>query len=233
VQQNLFDSHDTDRFASRFVNPDLGFDTSNRIQDNNPNYNPAKPTPLQWKKMQQAMQFQMAFVGAPMIYYGDEAGMWGPDDPSNRMPMLWRDLGTYEDPQVKFNKELFDAYRRAIAAREQTPALQLGFFRTILAEDQHGVYGFERQLGDQHVYIVLNRGDQHRRVKLPVQGAEFLNWLDPSSTELVEPRTSDPASRTTLKVKADAKTISAHDGACTLEIAPYGVVLLSAKPSSN
>ena len=38
----------------------------------------------------------MTYVGAPMIYYGDEVGMWGPDDPSNRKPMLWPDLGPYE-----------------------------------------------------------------------------------------------------------------------------------------
>jgi hypothetical protein len=43
VQQNLFDSHDTDRFASMFVNPDLAYDAANRIQDNGPNYKKDKP----------------------------------------------------------------------------------------------------------------------------------------------------------------------------------------------
>ncbi len=117
VQQNLFDSHDTDRFASMFVNPDQGYDSANRIEDNNPNYNPAKPSPLQYKRMQQAVDFQMAFLGAPMIYYGDETGMWGPDDPSNRQPMVWRDLEPYDNPQVKFDPQIFATYRRAIAAR--------------------------------------------------------------------------------------------------------------------
>ena len=42
---NLFDSHDTDRFASMFMNPDLSYDASDRIQDNGPNYSPAKPGP--------------------------------------------------------------------------------------------------------------------------------------------------------------------------------------------
>src|SRR5205814_5670695 len=45
VQMNLFDSHDTDRFASMFMNPDLVYDASNRIQDNGAGYNPAKPGP--------------------------------------------------------------------------------------------------------------------------------------------------------------------------------------------
>ena len=34
----------------------------------------------------------MTYVGAPMIYYGDEAGMWGAGDPDDRMPMIWKDL---------------------------------------------------------------------------------------------------------------------------------------------
>ena len=43
VQMNLLDSHDTDRWASRFVNPDLAFNAKSRIEDNNPNYNVSKP----------------------------------------------------------------------------------------------------------------------------------------------------------------------------------------------
>ncbi len=237
VQQNLFDSHDTDRFASMFVNPDLGFDTSNRIQDNNPKYNPAKPTALQWKKMQQAVRFQMAFVGGPMIYYGDEVGMWGPDDPSNRMPMIWRDLGVYEDPQVKFNGDVFDIYRRAIAARQQTPALRLGFYRTIVADDTTDVYGFERSLGDQHAYVILNRSGESRHVKVPVQtvngASAYIDSLDPLSADLVAPASDDPSLRTKLKLKPDVKTFAAQDGTCTVEIGPYGVVLLTARPGAN
>ena len=34
--------------------------------------------------MKQSLVVQMTYVGAPMIYYGDEAGMWGPSDPSDR-----------------------------------------------------------------------------------------------------------------------------------------------------
>ena len=40
----------------------------------------------------------MTYVGAPMIYYGDEAGMWGGHDPDDRMPMVWADL--QYDPQA-------------------------------------------------------------------------------------------------------------------------------------
>ena len=36
--------------------------------------------------------FQMTYLGAPMIYYGDEVGMWGANDPDCRKPMLWDDI---------------------------------------------------------------------------------------------------------------------------------------------
>ena len=32
----------------------------------------------------------MTFPGAPSVYYGDEVGMWGGNDPSTRKPMLSR-----------------------------------------------------------------------------------------------------------------------------------------------
>ncbi|MDE2834068.1 MAG: hypothetical protein OXM02_06055 [Bacteroidota bacterium] len=34
----------------------------------------------------------MTWTGAPMVYYGSESGMWGADDPGDRMPMVWGDL---------------------------------------------------------------------------------------------------------------------------------------------
>jgi len=41
----------------------------------------------------------MTYVGAPMIYYGDEAGMWGATDPDDRKPMLWPDM-KYQDEKT-------------------------------------------------------------------------------------------------------------------------------------
>ncbi|MEA2735225.1 MAG: cyclomaltodextrinase / maltogenic alpha-amylase / neopullulanase, partial [Humisphaera sp.] len=154
--QNLFDSHDTDRFASMFVNPDLAYDAQNRIQDNGPTYKRDKPTPEMYRRMLQAVAVQHAMVGAPMTYYGAETGMWSPDDPSNRMPMVWPEM-KFEDPQVKFDPDVFAFYQRAIAMRKQLPSLRLGFFRGVLSQDDRGVYVFARELGDEVAYVVVNR----------------------------------------------------------------------------
>jgi len=170
VQMNLFDSHDTDRFASMFVNPDLPYDAANRIQDNGPNYSAAPPSAEEWRRMGQAVTFQMTFVGAPMIYYGDEAGMWGPDDPSNRQPMLWEDLGPYADARVKFNAPLFAHYRRLIAVRQELKPLRRGTFRPVAVDDARGLFAFARVFDGRSVVVALNRSSEERHVLLPATG---------------------------------------------------------------
>ena len=43
---------------------------------------------------------QMTYVGPPMIYYGTEAGMWGADDPCDRMPMVWPEMKLRSEDMV-------------------------------------------------------------------------------------------------------------------------------------
>lgn len=225
VQQNLFDSHDTDRFASMFVNPDLAYDASNRLQDNGPKYKPDKPTPQMYARMRQAVACQMGFVGAPMIYYGDENGMWSPDDPSNRMPMVWPEM-KFEDPQIKFDDEQFAFYQRAIAARRQLPPLELGFFHAIDVDDPRGVYAFQRDLGDAHVYVVVNRSDQQRKINLTVSeanGTKLINWLDEKQATLVN--SDGPTARPTLQ--ANGAGIAVNGGKISITLKPFESAILS------
>ena len=228
AQMNLFDSHDTDRFASMFVNPDLSYDASNRIEDNNPNYKPDKPTAQQYTRMEQAAAFQMSFIGAPMIYYGDETGMFGPDDPSNRQPMVWKDLGTYDNPQVKFDDDVFNAYQRAIAARNMLPVLRTGFFHGIAMEDSEGVYAFARDLKDDHAYVVVNRSAHSRKVRLPIDSkTPLIDWLSPAQMDVRLPDQSAADARPTLVVKKDVKPLASDHGTLTIELPPYGTAVLT------
>ena len=41
-------------------------------------------------KVKLALLFQMTFIGAPHIYYGDEIAMLGGKDPDNRRPFNWK-----------------------------------------------------------------------------------------------------------------------------------------------
>ena len=227
AQQNLFDSHDTDRVASMFVNPDRQYDGQNRLQDNGPGYNPRKPNARERQRMRQLIAFQMSFVGAPMVYYGDEAGMWGPDDPSNRMPMVWEDMEPYAGRGVGFDDELFDWYQLCIAVRSALPALRTGTYRTVLADDARGVVVFERTLGDQRVYVVVNRSPRARQIRFAVdesfEGRELHNLLSGEYRVVGE-----PGRRPTLVYEPVHRRGNAvQDGQFRAFTPPYGMAIVA------
>ncbi len=226
VNQNLFDSHDTDRVASMFVNPDLPYDGADRIQDNGPHYNPAKPNAQQRQRMLQEVAWQMTFVGAPMIYYGDETGMWSPDDPSDREPMTWKDLEPYDDPQVRFDQDKFDWYQRLIAVRAQLPALQTGFYHPVLIDNARDLFVFSRDLGHQHVYVVLNRSNRTQDVQFEPaeQNQQYVNWLDPLEASVQQ----NGENRPSVSIKQDAAFLKLDGHAVKFPIKAWQAAVLSA-----
>jgi len=129
-----------------------------------------KPSAKQRQLQRMVVLFQMVYVGPPMIYYGSEAGMWGGDDPCNRMPMIWPEK-TYEpqvgDPRgrlrqpdtVEFDRSLHDYYRMACHLRRQNPTLQHGAMETLLTDDQAQVVVMRRWDDERSLYVIMNRGD--------------------------------------------------------------------------
>jgi cyclomaltodextrinase len=175
--QNLVDSHDATRIASAVANPDgkkMGdwgpyFNWSQK--GNNPGYNARKPTPAQRQKQKLIAAFQMLYVGSPMIFYGDEAGLWGANDPDCRKPMLWADKkydpetfnpdqSTHGPDEVKFDQDLFAWYQKFIALRRRSAAIRLGSFTTVAADDARQLYAFSRKYGNEEVLVVINRGSK-------------------------------------------------------------------------
>lgn len=175
--QNLMNSHDATRIGSAVANPDgLKFGHWGRYfgwsqKSNNKNYNARKPTVSQLQKQKLIAAFQILYLGSPMIYYGDEAGMWGANDPDCRKPMVWAekkydaeiynpDQTTHDPDEVKFNKELFDWYKKFISLRKQYIALRLGDFSTLAINDAQKLYAFSRKYGNEEVLVVVNRGKE-------------------------------------------------------------------------
>lgn len=208
VLQNLVDSHDTDRLTSMALNPDRKFDAENRIQDNGPKYNNARPGPLEYAKARLVALIQMTYVGAPMIYYGDEAGMWGADDPTCRKPMLWQDLQPYENPGENFvAPEHLEHYRQVIALRNAHPALRIGAFQTLLADDEANVWAYERFQSKERLIVAINAADAARVVSLPLKVGAAANWK---------------------MVFGGTEAVAAAGGKLPLKLAPLsGVVLLA------
>ena len=207
VLQNLLDSHDTDRLASMIMNPNRRYDDQNGLR-NNADYNVAKPTAAARRIQKLMVLLQMTSVGAPMVYYGDEAGMWGADDPDDRKPMVWPDY-TYEPERahpvsgksrpadsVAFDADLFAWYQKLIAIRNSSEALRRGSFSTLMADDGMNVLAFERKTDRDRVVVVLNNSLTAVTVRLPLEGA----WTDAMSG------TVTASSGGTLMIELPAKT---------------------------
>ena len=95
------------------------------------------------------------FPGSPTVFYGDEAGMQGFEDPLNR--------GTY--PWGKENETLRSLYRTLGQLRASRLSLQEGSLEYLTA--QGGLLVFSRTLGDEITLTVLNAGGQPAELTLP------------------------------------------------------------------
>lgn len=164
VMMNLMGSHDTERLASLIVNPDHWLDHRANPEQRK-EFDPGAPDEEGRKIQKLVAAFQMTMPGAPMIYYGDEAGMWGGDDPDDRKPMVWPDI-KYETEtahpfglkrstdKVEFNRDLFDWYKKMIAIRQSDKAFSLGSIDFKKTEGDFLV--FTRSYKDNSYIIMVN-----------------------------------------------------------------------------
>jgi len=193
---NLYDSHDTDRMLSRIVNADLKYDKRVGPQDD-PTYNVRKPQEDEKTTQRLMVLFQMTFVGAPMIYYGTESGMWGADDPDCRKPMLWPELSHENESshpfgkkrpgdENKFDGDLFNYYKKLISIRRSRGGLMHGGYRPILVDDERDVFSFTRESDDETVIVVLNNSKKEQLISIPsVKRPKSNAWKDLISDQVL------------------------------------------------
>ncbi|MDD5066486.1 MAG: alpha-amylase family glycosyl hydrolase [bacterium] len=175
VLQNLLDSHDTDRILSGIRNPDRDFDSRNRLQENDP-YDSEKPGEKEVQIFKLIQVFQFTFPGSPMIYYGDEAGLWGADDPNNRMPMIWKDIDL-----SAFREDILVHTRKMAGLRNRFKALREGTYSPFLLDDKKDIFSFIRKHGDQILYVILNNSVMSQEIKLPIRGRKIRDILNDKS----------------------------------------------------
>jgi len=136
------DSHDTERFLS-----DCGMDN---------------------RKYMLAAAFQMMFVGAPCVYYGDEVGIAGGNDPDCRKCMIWNE----EEQDQQKRKE----YQALISLRKQEKCIKTGGYAVNLSEGR--LYGFIRHQESSAVYVVINAGSQSKTTVIPVfYKTSYYDWM--------------------------------------------------------
>lgn len=98
-----------------------------------------------------AAAMQLFYPGMPMIYYGDEAGMTGGNDPDCRRGMLWE--------KEKRDEKLFLWYQRLIALRKAHPALARGSQKWVRTEDETGLLVFSLSLDGEELTVLLHNGE--------------------------------------------------------------------------
>ncbi len=157
VQMNLLGSHDTERLASMLANPGRDYDQRGSVASN-PRYNADRPSSEVYRRVALAAALQAVMPGSPMIYYGDEYGVYGGDDPDCRKPLPWPDRGPYDPPSDAADpalREQFRAWLRLRSDAELGPVLRYGNVRFSALGDDALV--IERRLNDRIALAVLNR----------------------------------------------------------------------------
>jgi glycosidase len=166
---NLLDSHDTNR--ALFVMTESG-DTG---------LTQAK------QRLQLAALFQFTYIGAPMVYYGDEAAINAPSlynggsgavgDPYNRAPFPWPDQSGDDTIYGPPDTTVASLYGKLAHLRKQYPSLRDGAFVTLLTGDTQqsntaaNTYAFARTLGNAATAVVaLNNGSASNTASIPVAG---------------------------------------------------------------
>jgi glycosidase len=121
-------------------------------------------------KLKLAVAFQICFIGIPSIYYGDEIGMQGENDPGCRGAMDWK--------RIEKEQDLLKWYKQLIHIRKSKKALVEGVFKTIYCNDKDSVYAFVRETSDECVYIVLNNGEIMENIILPtIETSKHISYL--------------------------------------------------------
>ena len=228
ASQNLNGSHDTDRLYSRIVNDVVGRNLEEGKQlekgyngirpDLASNYHPNttidwRNSPIKPKDILKLISiFQMTYIGAPMLFYGDEVGMWGATDPYCRKPMLWKEF-LYDDEKnpshinqnevysQKVDSNLFEWYKKLIRIRLENKTLVYGKFREIFADNERDVIAYERVIEDQSIIVVINNSFNSW------ENVEFeTNYQDERFIDLVtEGRTFRTGSNGKIKLDLNAK----------------------------
>jgi cyclomaltodextrinase len=192
---NLLDSHDTDRLASMMANQRRRYDRDNLPGEGAPPFDGGPPSEEAYRRVQLAALLQFTLPGAPMIYYGDEVGMYGGEDPYSRAPMWWADRAGDSPPG--YRAELHEFYGRLCELRRNAPPLKRGGFQVLLADDARRVLGWERALGEERVLIVVNGKTEAQTIQMVVGGSGggwrlVPLWDTPSAEGLADPASSEP-----------------------------------------
>ena len=186
AMMNVVATHDSPRLSTSLYNKTM--DKYKAKPSDDPGYKINKPDNLTLTEQKLLLVHQYTFVGSPHVWNGDEAGMWGADDPDCRKPMVWDDL-RYEnekanfDPQkprpvdaVKPDKDLFAVYQALIKFRKENAVLSTGDLKFLVADDEKMVLAYSRFDEKDEIVAVFNRSDKEQTVLIPLE--KYIDYVE-------------------------------------------------------
>lgn len=147
---NLLDNHDTARLMTVLGEHDPIHSRDDKATAEVVN----KKETVKLVKMATALQYTLP--GIPCVFYGDEVGMEGFEDPFNRRCYPW---GSGDKDLLKWYKQLgkIRTNERAVFAH--------GRYRSI--DTENGVMFFKRKEGDETIYVIVNNSGKSYTPSLP------------------------------------------------------------------
>ena len=110
-----------------------------------------------YKKLAQLQAFNLSVPGIPVIYYGDEYGSIGGNDPDNRRWMKFENLNNQET-------QLKNTVTSLVNKRRNSMALQYGETKILRADKE--VMIIERNYFTEEVYVVFNKTNKAQDINV-------------------------------------------------------------------
>ena len=124
--------------------------------------------------LKMAVVIQMTLPGVPLIYYGDEAGLTGGKDPSNRKSYPWE----------KENEEILCFYKSIGMIRANEEALKNGEIRFLHFNKE--ILGYERTLDNEKIIVIINTMEKEEKISLFNINDTIVNLTDKDEEYYIE-----------------------------------------------
>jgi glycosidase len=188
AMMNLTASHDAPRTSTSLYNN--GRYKYKAKPWENTDYKIDKPDEHTREIQKMLLMHQYTYIGAPHIWYGDEVGMWGADDPCTRKPMVWPDI-QYQDEtthpmnktrkrdEVKQDTSLLNFYKKLIKVRKNNPVLIYGDIDFVVVDDINQTLAYSRYNNSNEIIAAFNKSDKKQSLYIPVKNTGiFVNALN-------------------------------------------------------
>ena len=114
--------------------------------------------------MKLASAIQFTFFGTPCIYYADEVGVNGGQDPGCRKCMPW-------DPEEQ-DRELFAFFSELVRLRRNHRAFRDGAYKVLHAASDDTTLAYAREFGEERFIVALNAGKEKAALTFPAGNAK-------------------------------------------------------------